>query len=100
MSIIKYKTSYNATGIERVEVLRETEACVYLPTAGWSKNKAGERREAKASDYAQYHSTWSDAHNYLIRRAESAVKSARRNLEIANGTLGNVNGMKPPKDSA
>lgn len=100
MSIIKYRTDHFADKIEKVEVLRETEACVYLsrnPTLG---NKKDERREAKMSDYAQYHDSWADAHTYLMKKAEIAVKYASQNLKKANGKLGNIKGMTPPKDAS
>jgi len=96
--LVKFKTNYSAKTIVQVEVLRETTACVYLAPVGRQIKDKGERREAKISDFAQYHDTWSDAHTYLMRRAESNVKEARRQLELANGHLGNVKGMKPPKE--
>jgi hypothetical protein len=98
--LVKFKTGGINGGIERVEVIRETEACVYVPTQGWSRTGKGERREAKRSDWTQYHDTWADAHAYLMGKAQSCVDSARRELEQANGRLGNVKGMKPPKADA
>jgi hypothetical protein len=99
MSIIKYRTDHFADKIEKVEVLRETDACVYVPATGYRKSGSGERRESKLSDYAQYHDTWADAHAYLLQKAERVVKSARQQLEAANGKLGNIKGMRPPKDA-
>lgn len=97
MGIVKFKTGYSIDKIERVEVLRETDKCVYLPTnSGYGKG-VDERREAKSTEYAQYHDTWADAHTHLLKKAEGRVKAARLHLETVNGQLGTVKGMKPPK---
>jgi hypothetical protein len=93
--LVKFKTDYSAKTIEPVDVTRETSACVYLPS---SFRSAGERREAKVSDYAQYHNSWGDAHAYLLQKAAEKVAEARRSLELANAKLGNIKGMKPPKE--
>jgi hypothetical protein len=96
--LIKFRTGYGADRIERVEVLRETSACVYLPRNATRGNPKGEQREAKLSEFAQYHDTWNAAHAYLIRKAEGDVDMARGRLEVARGKLGNIKGMKPPKE--
>ena len=96
--LIKFKTGYSADKIEQVEVLRETAACVFLVPLGFQKNGKTERREAKQGDYAQYHDTWVAARAYLLCKAESKVKEVRRQLDIANGQLGNIKGMKPRKE--
>lgn len=97
LPLVKFKTGYSADKIERVEVLRETAQCVYLPSHCHRKT---ERRDAKRSEYTQYHDTWAEAHTYLMQRAETAVIAARRSLELANTKLGNIKGMKPPKETA
>lgn len=99
MSITKYKTKWSKNSIERVEVLRETEAFVYVSTDGWTKSGKGERRQAKLGEFAQYHNTWADAHAYLMADAENSVTHARSRLEQAKGHLGNIKGMKPPKEA-
>ncbi|MFK3738987.1 hypothetical protein [Massilia sp. TN1-12] len=94
MSITKYKTTENSSSIQEVDVIRETASFVYLPRFG-----GGERREAKQSSWDYYHDSWEEAHAYLMKLAESHVKAARRELELANGRLGNIKGMKPPEDA-
>ena len=54
------------------------------------------RRTAKLSDYESFFLTWDEAHSYLLGRADAKVSQARRQLELANATLGNIKGMKPP----
>ena len=98
--LVKFKTDYSAKTIEPIEVLRETAQCVYLAPHRPRADGKTERREAKLGDYAQYHDTWVEARAYLLRKAESDVKEARRQLELANGHLGNIKGMKPPKEVA
>lgn len=98
--LVKFRTDYSAKTIVRVEVLRETAACVFLEPFGYQIKGKSERREAKLGEFAQYHDTWGDAHAYLMRKAERDVTQARRGLDLANGHLGNIKGMKPPKESA
>ena len=40
--------------------------------------------------------TWAEAHAELMRRAEAQLADARRVLQVAQGHVGNVRGMKPP----
>lgn len=94
--LVKFRTDYNANRIDVVEVLRETNASVFF----LGSHGRTECREAKMSDWKQYHDTWADAHAYLMAKAQSCVDRARRALELANGHLGNVKGMKPPRDGA
>lgn len=84
-----YKTRKNNYGgqlIEAVETERETDQCV------WIKG----RRVFKFSEWEQFWPTWQDAHAHLLKRAEFRVNAARRELEQANGELGNIKGMKEP----
>lgn len=99
--LVKFKTAYSADSIEQVEVLRETAQCVFLPPYR-SASKAGktERREAKHGEFAQYHDTWTSAHAYLLDKAADKVLAARDLLKRANDKIGNIKGMKPPKDGA
>lgn len=86
--IVKYKTRWDK--IEPVEVERETANCV------WVKG----RRAAKASSWDSYYDSWAEAHARLVVEQEEAVASLRRQLEAANGKLGQIKGMKPPKDAS
>jgi len=84
--MVKYRTEDNFYGelIEPVEVERETASSVWI----------NGRRNAKITDWRCYHDTWGEAKAYLLKLAESKLNSARRSLELAQGTYGNVKGLK------
>lgn len=91
--IVKYKVSsksYNPR-IEKVEIVRETAQCVFLPPF---RGTGSERREAKSSDYADYFDSFEDAKSFLVTLWEFKVNSARLKLEQDKGTLGNIKVMK------
>ncbi len=73
----RYQTTRWDIKIEEIEVLRETDNFVIVPTEGRRK----ERREAKKSEFHLYHETWEAAHTYLLQRAEERVDQARNVLE-------------------
>lgn len=96
--LTKFKTRTYSINIEPVEVEKETEHFVYIPTVSHSNKKPSpSRREGKISEYSSYHDSWEDAHNFLMKRATDKVTSARVDLARANGELGNVKGMKKPE---
>lgn len=92
MSEIWYRTGGWSELIDRVEVERSTDACVFVKSA---HRKAGER-QAKRSEYYQYHETWAAAHAYLLDKAEKSLASALVRLQEAQGKLGNIKGIKEP----
>lgn len=80
--------------IEAFEVLRTTEKQVVLA----SPRKGGEERQLKETDWHTWHETWEAAHARIVADAQKKVDRLRRQLERANGELGNAKGMKPPND--
>lgn len=86
--IVKYRTRWDQ--IERVEVDRETESSVFI----------NGRRSAKVSGYENFHDSWAAAHACLLAKHQLQVNQLRRQLEAANGKLGNIKGMKAPKESS
>lgn len=83
--MIKFRTGgYGNKLIESVEVDRETESSVFI----------GKNRNAKRSSYHNYFDTWEDAKAFLLKNAEEEAASCRRQLEIANGKLGNICGLR------
>ncbi len=72
--------------VEEVEIERETFSSVFI----------NGRRSPKFGSYENYFSTWEGARAHLLDEATRAVESARRQLEIKNGALGNIKGMKQP----
>lgn len=83
--ITKFLTSYDAR-ITPIEVDQETEKSV------WIKG----RRRSKEGGYVRFHDSWDDAHAFLLDREQKNVEAIRRQLDCANGKLGNVKGMKKP----
>lgn len=99
-AIVKFKTGGYRETIERVECVRETEKSVYVFDTDWRGIKATKpTRSDKFSARTQYHDSWAEARAYLLIKAEDNVAACRRSLESANDKLGNIKGMKPPKDA-
>jgi len=81
----KFRTGgYGNKLIESVEIDRETESSVFI----------GKNRNAKRSSYHNYFDTWDDAKAFLLKNAEDEAASIRRQLEVANGKLGNIRGLR------
>jgi len=81
--VIKYLTKFNK--VEKVEVVGETEHFVKLLNG---------RKEAKRTDWSNYFDSFDDAKNSLVEKAQKRVDSLRRQLETANGELGQIKGIK------
>lgn len=98
MKRYKIERKWIRAKIEEVEVSRETEKCVFI--AGKDvRGRPADHRENKVSEYYEFHETWEAAHTRLMEIANANVLSARRRLEEANSTLGNIKGMKCPQPS-
>lgn len=103
--LVKWKTCrYYGAKIERVECTRETDKAVWVLEYPWTidggrgTKPPTERRRMKTSESDNYHATWEDAHAYLLERAEYELDSARTRLAQAQGTHGNVKGMRKPAE--
>lgn len=95
MKKYKVKRSYPDWKITEVDVIRETEKCIFV--AGW--RDSGERRIDKSSSYECYLDTWESAHEFLLMLAQSRLDEARRNLQIAQASYVNVKGMERTQPS-
>jgi hypothetical protein len=97
----KFKAGNWRDEIEKVECVGETEKMLTTREKGFgASGKFYDRKRLKISDSTCYFDTWEEAKALLMSRAESKVLAARRSLELANAKLGNIKGMKPPKESA
>jgi hypothetical protein len=85
MTIIKYRVEFRK--IYAVEVERETKSQVVLRNG---------RKTNKVSSWSNWFDTWEEAHEFLINESLNNVNDARTRLEIANGILGQIRGMKKP----
>ena len=70
--------------IEEVEVDRETDVSVFIE----------KQRHAKRSSYYNYFDTWDEAKDFLLKKATGEAEKYRRLLEVANGRLGNIRGLR------
>jgi hypothetical protein len=60
--------------------------------------KIGKRLERKMTKDTAFFNTFQEAKSWLWDTYEQRAERARRSLEIANGYIGNVKGMKEPND--
>lgn len=81
--MIKYLAKFNR--VEKLEVTGETDHFVKLLNG---------RKEAKKTDWSAYFDSFDDAKNSLVDKAQNRVDSLRRQLETANGELGQIKGIK------
>lgn len=83
--MVKYKVDhYWRPEVKKVEIEKETESSV------WIKG----RREAKETQYHAFFDTFQEAKDFLIDVFEKKAQAVRRQLEQANGHLGNAKGLK------
>lgn len=104
--LTKWKTSTSYPDkITQVSCSRETEKAVWTLERAWTidgyddSKPPIERRRMKRSDYENFHDTWEEAHAFLLARADRELESARRRLAAAQGTHGNVKGMRKPAET-
>jgi predicted DNA binding CopG/RHH family protein len=84
---IKYVTRWG--GIYATEIIRETDKCVFLKCRDGSERKENKRRE-----WQNYFDDFDSAKSFLVDQAEQKVKDIRARLEVANGDLGRIKGIK------
>ena len=51
-------------------------------------------REAKRSEWSNWHNSFDEAKAFLVENAEKEVEAARMNLERKRGKLGQLRGMR------
>ena len=76
--------------IERHEVLRETESCVFLEN---EFRTIGEVRELKKRTWFD---TWAQAHDFIVALAFYKVESCESRLQEATEKFAAINAMKEP----
>ncbi|MFA5177248.1 MAG: hypothetical protein WC440_03750 [Candidatus Omnitrophota bacterium] len=83
--MIKYRAEFdNIPKIVKCEIDRETKKSVW----------ANGHRNAQKSRNGFYFYTFAEAKLFLVELFEARAKEAHRTLEVANGHLGNVKGLK------
>ena len=96
--ITKYRTDgeYPRALIAPVEVVRETEHCVFFPTEKTKRRPLGERMESKLTEFDEYHDSWDLAHKSLTEKAERKILNAQMSLEKARAFADEVKAMQDP----
>jgi succinate dehydrogenase flavin-adding protein (antitoxin of CptAB toxin-antitoxin module) len=72
-----YKTSWS--GIEEIDVIRETDQCVYV----FNKYRGKEERIAKFSNYNSIFKTKDSAIRFLIEEEQKKIVSAQNQIIMA-----------------
>ena len=88
--MLMYRTNKWYTNIVEVEVTRFNDKSI------WKIVNGKERREGRNSEIYNYHTTWKEAHDFLLKCAEEKLNNARLALQKAQGEYGNIKGMKEP----
>ncbi len=78
----KYLTGRWIDGVRIVEILRESEKCIWIKTS-WGEPT----RKLKRSGPDRYHDTWEAARATLIERCKWRFQSAQDNLNQARSSL-------------
>ncbi len=81
----KYKTSKWDETIEEVEIVKESESCIWVNTERFGKPRLD--RHLKDSAYCIYHDTWEKAYNYLLGRSKDKILAAKNRLKMAEQAL-------------
>ena len=98
--ITKYRTDGKSDGkypralIVPVEVVRETEHCVFLPTEKTKRRPLGERKESKLTEFDEYHDSWDLARKSLTEKAERKILNAQMSLDRAISFADEVKAMQ------
>ena len=91
-----YKTSWLRPEIQKVEVLRKTEASV------WPKEEDGRksRRRSKRGEVNNYFDTWEKAHSYLMEEVQRKINGLRDQFAWEENRLSKIAEMggKPMMD--
>ena len=94
--MLKYKIQrgfWIRAEIEAVEVLRETESFVFLPSYS---HRQKERREAKTNEFHEYYDSWTTAYAALTKKAEDRAREAHQTFIQAQQLLVEVRILRSP----
>lgn len=86
----KYKTKWR-NEIEEVEILRETDKCVFL-----KGRNGGEDKELKRTSWHNFFNTWEEARSFLLGKAKGKLDRANRDVSGCIHNLNEVEDMTPP----
>jgi hypothetical protein len=75
-----------------VKVVKETDKTLWIERTNWNGEPSTNQRR-KTNDF---HDTWEDAHNELLRRANENVDHQKWKLDRAQSELREIFKMRPP----
>lgn len=90
--MIKYKTRKYQVGIEKVQVERETEKCVWIKMPS-----SNIRKTLKRSDYESYFDTFEEAKQFYVDEANNRLAKYQ---SIASEALFDLNEAMDLKDTS
>ena len=88
--MIKYKTGHWKDLIQKIEVIKETDKCVYV----FNPHRGKEGRENKVTSYYVIHDTFEQAKQYLIDKAKEKIKLYKDQLSRVEKELIEINKLK------
>lgn len=80
--------------VEAVEVVRQTAQTVTV-LESWG----GQVRERRRNNYGNYFDTWGQCKVEMIELMRRKVERAKEELQLRRTQLGQLEAMKPPKDT-
>lgn len=90
--MIKYKTtSTGAPHIVKINVLRETDKCVFLAT---KSRGCKEIRVAKSSTYENYFDTFEEAKEFLAAKSRNYIASVETTLAYERDQLAKIEALQ------
>ena len=93
--MVKYKSRMGA--ITKHEILRETPKQVVLERKSWD-GKTYQIRESKRTDFHQWHDSWEDAHEFLVRQKRQKIAYIKEQLGREEKKLIELESWTEPKE--
>lgn len=85
--MIKYRTTFN--DIESINIERETNNQVIFKSHGRTV------RENKTSDWRNWHNTWGEARDFLVKGVSLEIQCLRKELEQAEMEIDRLKALQP-----
>ena len=93
MNKFMYRTSTHLPAeIQKFEVTEVTDKTVTYKEIWWRKEV--ESRQLKETSRTKWHETWEEARDYLLKRAESKIYAAKKEIEHQRNIIGTLCEMK------
>lgn len=100
--IIKWRTGLRHNRIVCVKCSKETGCFVWIVAQMGPEGFENLRRpvkERKTGWDRAFHDTWEDAHACLLKKAETALRSTEKQLDLKRTQLEDVKSMKKPEQA-